>query len=98
VSRRANEIGVRMALGAQRLDVVRMILHESLVLVGAGVPAGLVVALPSSRLIAAQLYGLQPTDPATIGLAVLVLLTVSALAGSLPSRRAACVDPALRTE
>jgi predicted permease len=100
VSRRANEIGVRMALGAQRLDVVRMILHESLVLVGAGVAAGLVAALPSSRLIAAQLYGLQPTDPATIGLAVLVLLAVSALAGYLPARRAARVDPmvALRAE
>ena len=62
--------------------------------------AGLVAALPSSRLIAAQLYGLKPTDPATIALAVLVLFAVSVLAGYLPARRAARVDPmvALRTE
>jgi ABC-type antimicrobial peptide transport system permease subunit len=60
----------------------------------------IIAALASSRLLAALLYGLQPTDPATIGLAVLVLLTVSALTGYLPARRAARVDPmvALRAE
>jgi predicted permease len=100
VSRRVTEIGVRMALGARRLDVVRMILRESIVLVAAGIAAGITAALASSRLIAALLFGLQPTDPATIGLAVLLLLAVSALAGYLPARRAARVDPmvALRTE
>jgi predicted permease len=100
VSRRVNEIGVRMALGARRLDVVRMILRESILLVAAGVAAGLTAALASSRLIAALLYGLQPTDPATIGLAVLVLVAVSALAGYLPAHWAARVDPmvALRSE
>jgi predicted permease len=100
VSRRVTEIGVRMALGARRLDVVRMILRESIVLVGAGVAAGITAALASSRLIAALLFGLAPTDPATIALAVLVMLAVSALAGYLPARRAARVDPmvALRAE
>jgi ABC-type antimicrobial peptide transport system permease subunit len=100
VARRVNEIGVRMALGARSLDVVRMILGESIVLVAAGVAVGITTALASSQLIAALLFGLQPNDPATIGLAVLVLLAVSALAGYLPARRAARVDPmvALRAE
>ena len=100
VARRVNEIGVRMALGARRFDVVRMILRESTVLVAAGVVAGIAAALASSRLIAALRFGVQPTDPATIATAVLVLLAVSALASYLPARRAARVDPmiALRAE
>ena len=100
VARRVNEIGVRMALGAQRFDVVRMILRESFVLVGAGVLIGIAAALASGRLVATLLFGLQPTDPGTIALAVAVLLTVSTLAGYLPARRAARVEPivALRTE
>ena len=100
VARRVNEIGVRMALGARRLDVVQMILRESTVLVAAGIAVGIAAALASSRLIAALLFGLQPTDPATIAIAVLVLITVSALASYLPARRAARVDPmvALRAE
>ena len=100
VARRVNEIGVRMALGARRLDVVQMILRESTVLVAAGIAVGIATALASSRLIAALLFGLQPTDPATIAIAVLVLITVSALASYLPARRAARVDPmvALRAE
>jgi predicted permease len=100
VARRVNEIGVRMALGAQRFDVVRMIMRESIVLVGAGIVIGIGAALASGRLVATLLFGLQPTDPGTIALAVAVLLTVSALAGYLPARRAARVDPmvALRAE
>jgi predicted permease len=100
VARRVNEIGVRMALGAQRFDVVRMIMRESIVLVGAGIVIGIGAALASGRLVATMLFGLQPTDPGTIALAVAVLLTVSALAGYLPARRAARVDPmvALRAE
>ena len=100
VARRVNEIGVRMALGAQRLDVVRMIMRESTLLVAAGVVIGIAAALASGRLVAALLFGVQPTDAATIALAVVLLLTVSTLAGYLPARRAARVDPmvALRSE
>jgi predicted permease len=100
VARRVNEIGVRMALGARRLDVVGMIMRESIVLVGAGVLIGIGAALASGRLVATLLFGLQPTDAGTIALAVAVLLTVSTLAGYLPARRAAGVDPmvALRAE
>ena len=93
VARRINEIGVRMALGAQRFDVVRMIMRESSVLVGAGVVIGIGAALASGRLVATLLFGLQPSDTGTIALAVAVLLAVSALAGYLPARRAARVDP-----
>ena len=100
VARRVNEIGVRMALGATRVDVVRMILGESTVLVAAGIAVGIAVALASSRLIAELLFGLRPTDSATIATAVLVLVAVSAVASYLPARRAARVDPmvALRAE
>ncbi len=100
VARRVNEIGLRMALGAQRLDVVRMIMRESIVLVGVGVVIGIGAALASGRLVATLLFGLQPTDAVTIVLAVAVLLAVSTLAGYVPARRAARVDPmvALRAE
>jgi predicted permease len=100
VARRVNEIGVRMALGAQRADVVRMILRESMLLVVPGVLIGIAAAVTSGRLVAASLFGLQPTDAITISIAVLILLAVSTLAGYLPARRAARVDPmvALRAE
>jgi predicted permease len=100
VARRVNEIGVRMALGAQRADVVRMIMRESMLLVVPGVMIGIAAAVTSGRLVAASLFGLQPTDAITISIAVLILLAVSTLAGYLPARRAARVDPmvALRAE
>jgi predicted permease len=100
VARRTQEIGVRMALGAEAMDVVRLVMGETLSLVVIGLAAGLIAALATTRLIASLLYGLTPYDPLTIGLASLLLLTVAALAGYLPARRAARVDPmvALRTE
>jgi predicted permease len=100
VARRTNEIGVRMALGAERRDVVRMIMGESQVLVGIGLVVGLGAALATSRLVATLLFGVQPTDTATIAAAMLVMTAVSAFAGYLPARRAARVDPmvALRYE
>jgi ABC-type antimicrobial peptide transport system permease subunit len=100
VARRTHEIGVRMALGAEALDVVRLALRETMSLVVIGLIAGLGAALATTRLIASLLYGLSPNDPLTIGLASLLLLTVAALAGYLPARRAARVDPmvALRHE
>ncbi len=100
VARRTNEIGIRMALGAQRGHVLGQVLRESMVLVVAGVLIGVAIALGTGRFIAALLFGLAPTDAATIGLAMAVMLGVAALAGYLPARRAARVDPmvALRYE
>jgi ABC-type antimicrobial peptide transport system permease subunit len=93
VSRRTNEIGIRMALGAQRGDVLGQIMRESMVLVVAGLAIGLALALGTGRFIATLLFGLAPTDPVTIGLAMMVMLLVAALAGYLPARLASRVDP-----
>ena len=93
VARRTNEIGIRMALGAQRSDVVGLVLRETMLLVVIGVIIGLSAALGATRLIASLLYGLTPNDPLTIALASMLLLTVAALAGYLPARRASRVDP-----
>ena len=100
VSRRTNEIGVRMALGAQPRDVLGLVLRESMVLVVVGAVIGVAVALASNRLIAAQLFGVPPTDLVALGAAIAVMGAVSGLAGYLPARRAANVDPmvALRYE
>jgi len=100
VIRRTNEISVRMALGAQAPDVIRMVFRESMLLVVIGIAIGLGAALGTTRYISNLLYGLAPTDPVTISLAVLVMLIVAALASYLPARRASRVDPmvALRNE
>jgi predicted permease len=93
VARRTNEIGIRMALGAQRVHVVSLVMRETMWLIVIGLIVGLVAALATTRFIASLLYGLTPNDPPTIGLAGLLLLIVAALAGYLPARRAARVDP-----
>jgi ABC-type antimicrobial peptide transport system permease subunit len=100
VSRRTNEIGIRMALGAQRGDVLGLVMRESMLLVAAGVAVGLTAALFASRLLTTLLFGLAPRDPLTLVAAVAVMAAVSALAGFLPARRASRVDPmvALRYE
>jgi predicted permease len=100
VSRRTNEIGIRMALGAQRGEVLGQIMRESMVLVVAGLAIGVVLTFGTGRFIATLLFGLAPTDPVTIGLAMMVMLLVGALAAYLPARRASRVDPmvALRCE
>jgi ABC-type antimicrobial peptide transport system permease subunit len=100
VARRTREIGIRIALGAQRGNVVGLVLRETMLLVVIGVIIGLSAALGATRLIASLLYGLTPNDPLTIALASMLLLTVAALAGYLPARRAVRVDPmvALRHE
>ncbi len=100
VARRTYEIGIRMALGAQRVDVVRLLMRETMLLVVIGLLAGLGAALATTRLVTSLLYGLAPNDLPTLVLSSLLMLTVAALAGYLPARRAARVDPmvALRSE
>jgi predicted permease len=93
VSRRSQELGIRMALGARRGSIIGMVLGESLLLVGVGVAIGLTAAYFLGRLIATQLYGLPPTDVVTIAVAIAVIVVVSTLAGYLPARRASRVDP-----
>ena len=100
VSRRTNEIGIRMALGAQRQDVLRLVMRESMILVASGVVIGVAVALGVSRFVATLLYGLAATDAVTIVASISVMVVVAALAGFVPARRASRVDPmvALRYE
>jgi predicted permease len=100
VNRRTSEIGVRMALGAQRGDIARPILREALLLAAAGLVVGVPAALALAQLIKSQLYGVAPTDPFSLTLGPVLLLVVAALAAWLPAHRAAAVDPmtALRAE
>jgi len=100
VSRRTNEIGIRMALGAQRGSVVGMVLRESMLMVAIGVVIGLAGALAGGRFIESVLYGLSTTDTWTISAAIGATVLVSLAAGYLPARRASRVDPmvALRYE
>ena len=100
VVRRTNEIGIRMALGADGSDVVKMILREGGWLLVSGVATGTVLALAATTTARAMLFGLQPYDPATLGMAVVLLAAVTLAASYLPARRAAKLDPmtALRDE
>jgi putative ABC transport system permease protein len=100
VASRTNEIGIRMALGAQARNVRWLILREALLLVFIGVAVGLPMIFAVTRLVSTLLFGLTPTDPVSLLLAVLLMLAVAMVAGYLPSRRATRVDPmvALRCE
>jgi len=100
VACRTHEIGIRMALGAERRDVLWLALRDALRLVLVGVALGIPAALAAARLISSQLFGISAADPVAIGLATLAMLTVASVAGYLPARRATQVDPlvALRYE
>ena len=100
VARRTNEIGVRMALGANRSHVVVMVMRRALVLVAIGLAIGIPVALLGGRLMRTQLYGVRTYDPVTLAGAVLVLAACAVLAGFIPAKRAASIEPmnALRQE
>ena len=93
VSRRTNEIGIRMALGAQRGAVMRQVLVESMVLVAIGITIGVAGAIAAGQFISTLLFGLAPTDVLTIVAATALMIGVSVLAGFLPARRASRVDP-----
>lgn len=100
VSRRTHEIGIRMALGARRPQVLGMIVGEGLKLAMIGVAMGVAIALGTSRLLAAELYGVRPNDPFTFVVAPVIFVIVALLACYIPAGRAAKVDPmeALRYE
>ena len=100
VTRRTREIGIRMALGANRSEIVGMVLRETLALVAIGVVLGVLAALEASRVVASFLFGLKPNDPLTIAGAALLMVAAAAFAGYVPARRASRVDPmvALRYE
>jgi ABC-type antimicrobial peptide transport system permease subunit len=100
VARRTREIGIRMALGAVRGDVIWLVMREVLLLVGIGVVMGLPAAFAVTRLLQSQLYGITPNDPVTIAFATLGLAAIGAVSGYLPARRATLIDPvtALRYE
>jgi macrolide transport system ATP-binding/permease protein len=100
VAQRTGEIGIRMALGALRGKVLWMVLREVFVLVALGLAISIPVALATSRLVSSFLFGIKANDPLTLTCAVVILVSTALLAGGIPAKRAACVEPmsALRHE
>jgi len=100
VNERSHEIGVRIALGAQKLDVLRLVFSQATRLLGAGLTLGLVAALSLTRLLTSFVYGIKPTDPLTFTIAPVALLIAASLAIYVPAHRASGIDPmdALRNE
>lgn len=100
VTHRIREIGIRMALGAQRSMLVLLFIRDGLLLTGVGILCGLVTAFATVRLMQSLLFGVSPYDPATYIAITLVIFVTASVACWLPSRRAAAVDPmiALRSE
>jgi ABC-type antimicrobial peptide transport system permease subunit len=93
VARRTREIGIRMALGAQRGGVVWMILREAIVLAAVGLAVSVPTALGVSKFVESFLFGVEPNSPAALALAAFVLLSAALLAGYMPARKASRIDP-----
>jgi len=100
VARRTRELGIRMALGAQRRNLVRLVMRQGLLLVFAGAAVGTGAAIGLTRLMASMLFNVHPSDPVTYANVAILLLLVALAACYIPARRAASIDPmqALRTE
>jgi ABC-type antimicrobial peptide transport system permease subunit len=100
VARRRGEIGIRMALGANRGNVLGLVLREAGMLLAIGLVIGTGLAIAAARTTGSMLFGLKPTDPVTIGLSVALLAVVAMAASFLPAMRAAMLEPmlALREE
>jgi ABC-type antimicrobial peptide transport system permease subunit len=100
VARRTNEVGIRMALGANRGNVLGMVLREAGILVAVGIAIGIPGALIASRLLTSQLFGVSPFDPLTLAGSALLLSVVAIAAAFVPARRASRIEPmrALRAE
>jgi ABC-type antimicrobial peptide transport system permease subunit len=93
VSQRTNELGIRLALGAERAAIRRMILGEGAVMAVIGLAIGGLASIPLSRFLAGLLYGVQPADPITIATSGVLLLVVALVAAWIPARTATAVDP-----
>jgi ABC-type antimicrobial peptide transport system permease subunit len=93
VTRRANEIGIRLAMGASRSGVLRLVIGEAVWLIGAGLLIGTAMGLGAANAARSLLFGLQPSDPITIAGAVALLAAIGLIASYLPARRASRVDP-----
>ena len=100
VEQRTHEFGIRTTLGAQRSDILRLVLREGLVAIVLGLAIGVAGTYAATRLIAGQLFGVTPMDPVTISVVAVVLILVALMACYIPGRRATKVDPlvALRSE
>ena len=93
VGQRSREIGLRLALGAQRADVLRLVLGKGVVLAGLGIVTGVIFSASTASMMASLLYGVRPHDPAVFLIVPLLLFAVAVLASYLPARRATKVDP-----
>ena len=100
VARRTSEIGLRIALGAQRTNVLWLILQQVVVVTVVGVAAGVPLAIAGGKAVVSFLYGVKPIDPASLAIATVVMTVVAGVAAYVPARRAARLDPltALRVE
>ena len=100
VAQRTRELGIRMALGAQRTDVLKLVVREGMTLVALGVAMGLAASIGLTRLISSLLFGVSATDPLTFAALAFALGAIALLACLLPARRASLIDPmiALRAE
>ena len=100
VTQRTHEFGIRMALGASRGSVLKMVMSNALRMAGMGVAIGIVLSLVSTRLMSTMLFGVGTADPLTLALTIIMLPAVALLASYIPARRATRVDPmiALRYE